>query len=256
MNIKRKIWKTLLAVPLLSTCLSAQAVPMVTDLALSLVVDVSGSVDPNEYNLQMQGYANALRDAGIQSNILGGANGNIFANVVFFDSNYYSTALDAFVLLDSAAAINSFADALDNAVRPGSGGTAIYTGVNRANDLMTAALGNVFSTNNLVIDVSGDGTSSTSLTAAARDSAAAAGITVNGLAIGGSSITAFYDTYVRTNDGFVEAAANFDDFNRAVRVKLDIETGGGTDIPLPSTLLLMGLGLTLLATRKKAAWSR
>ena len=45
----------------------AAAVPVAVELAL--LVDVSGSVDNSEYNLQKTGYVNAFKDAIIQSNI-------------------------------------------------------------------------------------------------------------------------------------------------------------------------------------------
>lgn len=232
---------------------TASAVPV--DLGLSLVIDVSGSVSTSEYNLQMDGYANAFRSAAIQSNILGGTNGAIGVNVVFFDSNFYSTSLDSFTILDSTSAINAFADILDTFVRPGSGGTDIFDGVNRATALLTSATSGI-ETTNLVMDVSGDGTSSSSLTQSARDAAAALNIVINGLAIEGSStstlITDFYRNNVITSDGFVVTAAGFDDFQRAVEQKLLVETGPGNQIPLPGTLALLGLGmLGLTAVRKR-----
>ena len=51
--------------------------------------------------------------------------------------------------------------------------------------------------------------------------------------------------HVHDADGFVEAAANFTDFNDAVRNKIRIETGTidpGT-VPEPGSLALIGLGL-------------
>ncbi|MEM7320981.1 MAG: DUF1194 domain-containing protein, partial [Pseudomonadota bacterium] len=43
-----------------AVCLAGQV--QACDLALALVVDVSGSVDTNEYRIQMDGLATALRD--------------------------------------------------------------------------------------------------------------------------------------------------------------------------------------------------
>ncbi len=251
--MKNKLTKLLSAFAFTVVASSASAVPV--DLGLSLVIDVSGSVNTSEYNLQMDGYANAFRSAAVQNNILGGTNGSIGVNVVFFASNFYTTSLDSFAILDSATSINAFANVLDVFVRPGSGGTSIYHGVNRAVALLTSATSGI-ETTNLVIDVSGDGTSSSTATQNARNAAAALGITVNGLAIEANStsttITNFYRDNVITTNGFVETAAGFDDFQRAVEKKLQIETntGGGT-VPLPGTLALLGIGMAGLAVRKK-----
>lgn len=237
---------------------SPQASAAPVDLALTLVIDVSGSVDATEYNLQMDGYANAFRDAAIQANLLGGANGKSAVNVVFFAGNFFTTSLDAFTVLDSTDDIDAFANILDAFARPGSGGTSIYTGTNRAIDLLLAATGTngeLSGTTNLVIDVSGDGTSSASSDQAARTRAVDNNITINGLPIGGTTITNYYTNNVITADGFVQAADGFDDFAAAVREKLKIESGT-TDpnpVPLPGTLMLAALGMGLLQIKRSAA---
>ena len=73
MTFKLKAVAAALTLGLAAT--SASAVPV--DLGLSLVIDVSGSVSTAEYNLQMDGYANAFRSSAVQQNILGGNVGAI-----------------------------------------------------------------------------------------------------------------------------------------------------------------------------------
>jgi len=218
-----------------------QAAPV--DLELSLVIDVSGSVNGNEYNLMMDGYANAFRNTTVQNNILGGTNGSIAVNTIFFSSSAFTTSLDNFVLLDSAAAINSFADTLDNFVRPGFGGTNISTGTNKAIALLDADT--LYESTRQIIDISGDGTSSISLDQAARADAESKNYTINGITIGANSINTYYANNVITSDGFALHANSFTEFEQAILQKLKAETNTNpnNNIPEPTTLALLLLGL-------------
>lgn len=234
----------------------AKAVPV--DLELSLVIDVSGSVNTSEYNLQMDGYANAFRDSAIQNAILNGTNGAIATNVIFFASS--ASVGIPFTLLDSQSAINAFADTLDNFARPFSGLTDIFDGINLAVPQFgdeTGGTANGFESPRQVIDVSGDGASSASPTQAARNNALAAGVdTINGIAIENSPTSTFITDFYQNNviggtNAFVATAAGFDAFGAAVRNKLRVEIVGGP-IPEPSTFALFGFGLMGLAL----AWRR
>ena len=218
-----------------------QAAPV--DLQLSLVIDVSGSVDTGEYNLMMDGYANAFRNTAVQNNILGGTNGAIAVNTIFFSNRAFSTNLDSFVLLDSAAAINSFADTLDNFTRPGRGGTRIHTGTNRAINLLDADT--LYETTRRIIDVSGDGTGSISADQTARGDAESKNYTINGITIGANSVNTYYTDNVITSDGFALHANSFAEFEQAILQKLKAETNTNPDnnVPEPATLALLTLGL-------------
>lgn len=243
-HLKKIICSSLLAFAFVSSNANATII----DVELSLAIDVSGSVSTSEYNLQMDGYATAFRNATVQNNIANSANG-IAVNAVFFASNFYSTSLDTFVVLNSVADANAFADVLDAFIRPGSGGTSIYAGVNRAVDLM---INNGFTATRSLIDVSGDGTSSATLDQAARDNAVSNGITINGLAIGSSSISNYYTNNVIGGPGaFVNTANSFSDFEAAVINKLQRETN--TSVSEPATLGIMALSFLVLARLRKKA---
>ena len=71
-------------VAVLLSPMAANAIPV--DLELSLVIDVSPSVDNTEFGLQMSGYTAAFQDLGIQAAILG-LPGGIAVNVIFFSQN-------------------------------------------------------------------------------------------------------------------------------------------------------------------------
>lgn len=240
-----------LAALTLTLGLVSNAQAALIDIELSLVIDVSGSVSTSEYNLQLDGYAQAFRDSSVIQNILDATHG-IAVNAVFFSGNFFSTSLDAFTTLQTEADSLAFADVLDNFVRPGGGGTNIYTGTNRAIDLLLA--NGLDATVGTVIDVSGDGTDTASLNQQARDRAVAEGFTVNGIAIGGPSITDFYrDNVIGGPGSFVIEATDFSDFEAGIINKLRIETQVNPDpnpIPTPGVLILFLSGLALLVVRR------
>ena len=232
------------ALSLAASAASAAPGPMV-DLELGLVIDVSGSVDSGEYTLQLDGYAAAFRDAGISRRIAASPNG-VAVSVYQFASGAITAV--APTLLDSAGDVSTFADLLDNLVRPSSGSPAelggttigatthIYDGVDLAVQTLTADEPGGFVGARRVIDVSGDGTASLPLTRAARDRAAAEGITVNGLAIQASSSTStallqFYEDTVITPDGFALASNGFEAFAEAVTRKIGREIDVLPELP-------------------------
>jgi hypothetical protein len=140
------------------------------------------------------------------------------------------------VLLDSVEDINDFADFLDNLPRPG--GIGSQTAIGRAIEQSTKDL--VFTDDfegKLVMDVSGDGTNNLGVAPnGPRDAAALAGITINGVSIGSSSLETYYNDNVRTANGFVIPADTFEDFASSIEQKLFLELGG--PVPEPNSLAI------------------
>lgn len=218
------------------------------DTELFLTVDTSGSVSSSEFDLQKTGYANAFRNASVQSQIAGLPNGLAVAYGYFSSPLNQNVAVN-WALLRTAADANAFADAIAATTRPFSGSTAVGSAINfAANQLLT----NDF-TGRKVIDVSGDGgTNSGANTAAARDAAFASGITINGLPIGGSGVQNFFQNNVVTPNGFLVSANSFADFDAAVTKKIGREiTSTPTPIPTPALIpAMIGFGISAVRKRK------
>ena len=228
---------------------AAHAVPV--DLELQLLVDVSGSVNSNEFALQAQGYADAFRTAEVQNAISNGQIGSIAVQLVFWSgASQQSVAID-WVQLSTASDANSFADAILAAGRPFSGGTAIGNAI----DFGVAQFANDFEGTRNVIDVSGDGTANRARTAASRDAALAGGIdTINGIAIGSESVRQFYEDNVIGGIGaFVLLASTFEDFDAAIRQKLLVEITAGNEVPLPGAVLFLVTGAAGIASLRRRA---
>ena len=239
----------------------ARAVPV--DIELALLVDVSGSVDATEYALQLRGYGNALRSAAVQSDILSTANGrigSIAVTLVQWSGSGQQSQTLGWTLLDSAASINAFADAICPSVGACQG--RAFSGSTEPDNAITFITPQ-FASNNFegtvqVIDVSGDGTGTAGATRAASDAAIAAGVErVNGLAIGDATIANFYNASIKGGTGaFVLSVNDFADFEAAIIQKLgfEIRNENPNDVPVPATAALFGAALVgLAATRRRKA---
>jgi hypothetical protein len=196
------------------------------DLELVLAVDASGSVDDTEFQLQIQGIAEAFRDEAVQSAVASGPSGRIaVALVIWADATLPKDESSWFVIGDRPSAL-SFADAVSQFPRRVEGGTGIGSAVAYAVRLLAD---NRFTAPRRVVDVSGDGVETparedlTILLPQARMMANAHDVVVNGLAIINEvhDLDQYYrDNVIIGHDSFVIKSRNYEDFREAIRSKL------------------------------------
>ncbi|KII14448.1 MULTISPECIES: DUF1194 domain-containing protein [Phaeobacter] len=188
------------------------------DLALVLAVDVSGSVDVEEYRTQMEGLAAALQD-GVVAEALVRAQARI-ALIQWSGSGRQEVTISWRHASDFRS-LDQLAADIAAAPRPWRN---YATGIGEALQLAIEQFQTVPGCRRRVIDVSGDGLSNEGVEpAAVRGALGAAGVTVNALAIEESEpdLTAyFFEQVIFGADAFVQTAAGFEDYPQAIRKKL------------------------------------
>jgi len=201
----------------------AESVPVGT--ALVLLIDVSGSVDNEEYELQKQGVASAFRDPAVVKAVWNQPYGRMAVTVVEWSDS--ANVLIPWTVLEDERTTHHFSALLDAATRTSRGSTALGAALAFATDLFESCSCQPM---RRVVDVSGDGVNNSGplSAAAARDIAVSRGVVVNGLPItGDGSDIGLYDHYqseVKGGQGaFILEAGGFEDFARALRQKLVLE---------------------------------
>lgn len=229
---------------------NAQAIPV--NIELSLICDVSGSIDASEYALQVNGYRNAFINATFFSSVIGAGN-TVAVNFIQWSGAAQQQQSVGWTLISNQASSTAFGNAIAATTRPFSGSTAPGSAINFAAPLFNA---NGFEGARKIIDVSGDGAQNDGAnTAAARDAALAGGINqINGLAIlGEAGLHAWYQANVVGGAGsFLFDAANFADFEAAIDRKLRIEIGAPLPAAAGTGLATMGL-VTFMRRRRQTA---
>ena len=205
----------------------ATGAPIEVELELAIALDVSGSVDAAEFDLQVSGLTMALRDPQVVAAIeASGRDGIAIAVVQWSCPGRQAQAVD-WTRLRTADDARRLADRIAAVGRLLNGETSIEFAIRYAvRELET----NQFEGRRQVIDISGDGRSHLGDdTAGMRDLAVAAGITINGLAILSDEpdLDQYYrETVVGGAGAFLIVADDYEDFVSAIRRKLIREIGG------------------------------
>lgn len=209
-----------------TTRLAAATSPAV-DVALVLAVDVSSSIDAGDYQMQMDGIADALSDPAIRDAIAAGPNRRIaLALVQWSTAVSQATSLNWRPLASRQELVTAARDikAIKRQWRPG--GTGLAAGVDYSIALFQAL---PVAADRRVIDVSGDGADNDNGDASlSRNNAVALGITINGLPLiyGSQYLLNYYHDQVIGGPGaFLEPAADLRSFREAMLRKLLREIG-------------------------------
>jgi hypothetical protein len=222
--------RSLLALPgTLAPAMAATAQPAPeVDLLLVLAVDASGSIDPDEFRLQREGYAEALSHPAVLAAIAGKPRGAVAVAMVEWGSPGGAATVVDWMRVADAGSAEALAAAVIAAPRSRQSYNAIGDALDHCAGLIRSA---PFRAAEQVIDLSGDGPDLRSLRAAtaARDDAVAAGISINALAVAAAGQVTRYgeplaETYRREVIGgpgaFVVTAEDRRDIARALRAKL------------------------------------
>lgn len=256
---RSKILPSLVAIAACGVTVGAQrpasaATLVPVNVELSLLVDVSPSINGEDYRLQMTGYQDAFRR--LAAEFGAGTFGTVAVNLIQWAGPTNQQQSIPWTLLNSPESALQFADAILALRRPtGFFGTEPGAAIEFATPLFSS---NSYDGQRWVIDVSGDGVGNTAHTRLARDNALAAGVSaINGLPIvplptrpnqPPSGLERWYQDNLQGGEGsFILAARGFEDVGVAMEQKLRREL---TTLPpqppsetVPEPSVLLGLGL-------------
>jgi hypothetical protein len=191
------------------------------DLDLVLAVDASGSINDREFELQIRGLAEAFRDPEVQTALQAPGRRGIAVALMQWSGQFQQVVSVDWTLVHDAPTALAFARRIEATQRRFTAETAPGNALAAGIRLLQH---NRFAGGREVIDISGDGEANSGAAPdPVRDAAAAAGITINGLAILDEipTLNLYYAEHVIGGpDAFLIVAKDFGDFTRAIRQKL------------------------------------
>lgn len=209
------LYKVLLSFPLI---LGWNASAESCELALVFAVDVSGSVDNEEFTTQMRGLAEGLRDPEVVDALV---NGQASLMVVQWTGASRQDVLVPWVSIGDRAALASFADATENAPRRWRN---FSTAIGEALQFSAAQFSDAPVCARRVIDISGDGSSNEGVDPNdTRELLNDLHIVVNALVIEGAEeniVEYFHKNVISGGGSFVITANSYEEYPEKMRLKL------------------------------------
>ncbi|MFY0681295.1 MAG: DUF1194 domain-containing protein [Thalassovita sp.] len=224
----------------LALCLALAPAGALADCrqALALGLDVSGSVDSQDYRLQLEGLAGALQDPTVRSALLSQPDSHVEVFVYTWSGPDHQRIVLDWTEITAPAALDQAAQQLRQTQRIKSDPS---TAIGAAMAFGAAALHSRVACPLKVLDISGDGPANTGpLPQNMRNQGLLGGIIVNGLVIpsldpvegdrrtgGALALDDYYRAYVIHGPGaFTEMALGYQDYQDAMTRKLIRELQG------------------------------
>jgi hypothetical protein len=212
---------------------SPNAMPVDTELVLA--VDVSYSMDPEEQQLQREGYIAAITSRDFMQALRGGIHAKVAVTYFEWAGPFDQRIVVPWRLIDGPESAGGFASEIARAPYRRASRTSIASALQFAKPLFEASGYNGV---RKVIDVSGDGANNSGpLIVPVRDDLVAAGLTINGLPImlkrpntftmDIENLDIYYEDCVIGGPGaFIIPIHERDQFKEAIRTKLVLEVAG------------------------------
>ncbi len=196
------------------------------DLALIIALDVSYSVDVDEFHLMREGLAAALDTKEVEEALLTGFHGAMLICVLQWSGFQEQKIKVKWMRVTDRSGLAAIAHEVRQTTRGYYGGaTDIGGALEYCRKLI---LNTPEKAARMVIDLVADGTNNVNFSPIfERDIAVSMGITINGLAITNEVdglVDYFTNTIIGGNGAFVEVAKEYTDFELAMRKKLARET--------------------------------
>ncbi|MEO1140638.1 MAG: DUF1194 domain-containing protein [Pseudomonadota bacterium] len=203
----------------LSACALGCAAPaLACDVALVLAVDVSGSVDEDEFNIQMQGLADGLRDASVSEALVVGEAAVL---VLQWTGASRQRVVVPWTRIETFEDVEVFATRVEAAPRVWRN---FSTAVGEALDFAANQFTGVLDCERRVIDVSGDGSSNEGIDPNdVHPRLHDLDITVNALVIEGAEpkmTEYFWENVILGPGAFVITANSYEEYPTRMRRKL------------------------------------